>query len=185
MTRARGRSADMARRVTATSTLRPRRSRSGLPATPQAKIVPPDPPRAYVARPALDNRLDEVFGRRMTVVVAGPGFGKSTLVAAWARRNGAAWYSTDSADSSLILFARGLESALAARGGGGCSGGGGARFQGHELGTRSPRTRLGRRPPAIPAPQPLAYSSAVRDSNSNPTTGSSPTTQASWPGSMT
>jgi uncharacterized protein (DUF2236 family) len=31
----------------------------------------------------------------------------------------------------------------------------------------------------------LAYSSAVRDSNSNPTTRSSPTTQASWPGSMT
>ena len=35
------------------------------------------------------------------------------------------------------------------------------------------------------ARQPLAYSSAVRESNSNPTTGSSPTTQASCPGSIT
>ena len=33
--------------------------------------------------------------------------------------------------------------------------------------------------------QPLAYSSAARDSNSNPTKPSSPTTQASWPGSIT
>src|SRR3954453_24263326 len=33
--------------------------------------------------------------------------------------------------------------------------------------------------------QPLAYSSAARDSNSNPTNRSSPTTHASWPGSMT
>jgi predicted MFS family arabinose efflux permease len=32
--------------------------------------------------------------------------------------------------------------------------------------------------------QPLAYSSAERDSNSNATKGSSPTTQASWPGSI-
>jgi hypothetical protein len=31
----------------------------------------------------------------------------------------------------------------------------------------------------------FANSSAVRDSNSNPTTGSPPTTHASWPGSMT
>jgi hypothetical protein len=35
------------------------------------------------------------------------------------------------------------------------------------------------------SPQPFAYSSAARDSNSNPTNRSSPTTQASWPGSMT
>src|SRR5215207_5030347 len=33
--------------------------------------------------------------------------------------------------------------------------------------------------------QPLAYSSAARCSNSNPTNRSSPTTHASWPGSMT
>src|SRR5437764_13459643 len=34
-------------------------------------------------------------------------------------------------------------------------------------------------------PQPRAYSSAVRDSNSYPTKPSAPATQASWPGSMT
>src|SRR3954454_3155865 len=33
--------------------------------------------------------------------------------------------------------------------------------------------------------QPFAYSSAERDSNSKPTNRSSPTTHASWPGSMT
>ena len=35
------------------------------------------------------------------------------------------------------------------------------------------------------AVQPLAYSSAARCSNSNPTKRSSPTTHASWPGSIT
>ena len=41
--------------------------------------------------------------------------------------------------------------------------------------------------PAVEAPssQPFAYSSAVRESNSNPTTASSPTTHASCPGSIT
>ena len=39
--------------------------------------------------------------------------------------------------------------------------------------------------PAGRSRQPFAYSSAERDSNSNPTNGSSPTTHASWPGSMT
>jgi hypothetical protein len=33
----------------------------------------------------LEERLDEVFGKRLTLVVAGAGFGKSTLLAQWAR----------------------------------------------------------------------------------------------------
>ena len=44
------------------------------------------------------------------------------------------------------------------------------------------RLRTGYRREAV---QPFAYSSAARDSNSNPTNRSFPTTQASWPGSMT
>ena len=40
-------------------------------------------------------------------------------------------------------------------------------------------------PHRAPRAQARAYSSAARASNSNPTKASSPTTSASWPGSMT
>ena len=36
-------------------------------------------------RPRLEDRLDEAFGRRLTLVVADAGFGKSTLVTEWTR----------------------------------------------------------------------------------------------------
>jgi hypothetical protein len=35
-------------------------------------------------RPALQARLDEAFGKRLTLVIAGAGFGKSTLLGQWA-----------------------------------------------------------------------------------------------------
>src|SRR6266511_4890306 len=98
----------MGRRVAGKSTLRQRRSGSRVPSgprTPDAKIFPPELPPACVARPALENGLDEVFDHRVAVVVAGAGFGKSTLVAQWARRNRVAWYSVDSADCSLAVDA--------------------------------------------------------------------------------
>ena len=110
----------MARRATGTPALRQRATgRRAISATtlatPSAKLHPPEPPGTYVARVALEDRLDEALARRVTTIVAGPGFGKSTLVAAWAARVGAAWYTADPSDRSLTTFARGLDRALRAR----------------------------------------------------------------------
>jgi DNA-binding SARP family transcriptional activator len=107
----------MARRATGTPALRQgTKARRMISATtlgtPRAKLEPPGPPGTYVARLALEERLDEALARRVTSVVAGPGFGKSTLVAAWAGRVGAAWYTADPSDRSLTTFARGLDQAL-------------------------------------------------------------------------
>jgi ATP/maltotriose-dependent transcriptional regulator MalT len=36
-----------------------------------------------IERPRLEARLDDAFGKRLTLVVGGAGFGKSTLLGAW------------------------------------------------------------------------------------------------------
>jgi ATP/maltotriose-dependent transcriptional regulator MalT/DNA-binding SARP family transcriptional activator len=82
---------------------------------PTAKLRPPALPTSYVPRPSLLARLDDALERRLTAVVAGPGFGKSTVVAAWAEAHDAAWYTVDSADVSLGVFARGLVASLKLR----------------------------------------------------------------------
>ena len=50
--------------------------------------------------------------RRLTVVVAGPGFGKSTLLGGWAARVTSAWYTAGPADTRALRFAQGLAEAL-------------------------------------------------------------------------
>jgi DNA-binding SARP family transcriptional activator len=42
------------------------------------------PIEAVISRPRLEGRLDELLGRRLATIVAGAGYGKSTLIAAWA-----------------------------------------------------------------------------------------------------
>jgi DNA-binding SARP family transcriptional activator len=109
-------------------------------ATPAGKVLPPALPAAWVDRPRLLARLEEARGRRLTVVVAGAGFGKSSLLAAWVRGGSAglanqartrapaggtepsasptvggvrsAWYSLQREDRSLPTFLRGLVDAL-------------------------------------------------------------------------
>jgi ATP/maltotriose-dependent transcriptional regulator MalT len=84
-------------------------------ATPAGKVLPPALPAAWVDRPRLRSRLDEARGRRLTVVVAGAGFGKSSLLAAWlahSRSPRSAWYSLRREDQSLPTFLRGLVDAL-------------------------------------------------------------------------
>src|SRR6266540_320179 len=96
--------------------------------TSVGKVLPPALPAAWVDRPRLLSRLEEARSRRLTVVVAGPGFGKSSLLAAWVRggRGGeaeasvspsvsgvrSAWYSLQHEDRSLPTFLRGLVDAL-------------------------------------------------------------------------
>jgi DNA-binding SARP family transcriptional activator/tetratricopeptide (TPR) repeat protein len=83
--------------------------------TPKIKLQPPRRPEAYVWRPRLERLIDSATERRLTIVVAGPGYGKSTLVASRAVEHGWVWYSADSGDASIHTFARGLRDAVAAQ----------------------------------------------------------------------
>ncbi len=59
-----------------------------------------------VPRPHLYERLDEVLTRKLTLVSAPTGFGKSTLVTSWLseREQPAAWLSLDSSDNDPVRF---------------------------------------------------------------------------------
>ncbi len=83
--------------------------------TPTAKIMPGQLPAVLVDRPELRARLDELTGRRLTTVVAGAGFGKSTLLAAWAVAARPAWYAVHPEDAALATFLPGLLDALRLR----------------------------------------------------------------------
>ena len=82
------------------------------------KLHPPAVPPQTVVRERLLERLDEP--RRLTVVAAPAGFGKSTLLASWAQRRQAAWLTLDERDDdatvlwSHIVAALGLDLAVAA-----------------------------------------------------------------------
>ena len=79
------------------------------------KLTPPRVPSWYVPRPALERRLDEAAAYRLTSVVAGAGYGKSTHVAVKAVEHGWAWYTVDAADRAPTVLARGLTSALSVK----------------------------------------------------------------------
>jgi LuxR family transcriptional regulator, maltose regulon positive regulatory protein len=48
-----------------------------------------------IARPRLERRLDGALARRLTCVIAGPGFGKTTLLTRWAASTTSAWHGMD------------------------------------------------------------------------------------------
>jgi ATP/maltotriose-dependent transcriptional regulator MalT len=83
--------------------------------TPIAKIVPPGRPPGLVARPLLAERISTVLGRRLTVLVAEAGFGKSTLLTTWWEAVPCAWYTVDQSDRDMQLLARQLSDALRLR----------------------------------------------------------------------
>ena len=83
--------------------------------TPSVKILPPPRFGPLVARPALERRLADSLARRLTVVVAGAGFGKTTLLSSWAATTRSAWYTLDATDRSLPVLVRGLADALRLR----------------------------------------------------------------------
>jgi LuxR family maltose regulon positive regulatory protein len=63
----------------------------------------------FVARPRLIERLDRGTERKLTLVAAPAGFGKTTLLAEWlaatpARERAAAWVSLDHSDNDPTLF---------------------------------------------------------------------------------
>jgi LuxR family maltose regulon positive regulatory protein len=77
--------------------------------------IPPMRPDA-VPRPRLIGRLDEGLraGRKLTLVSAPPGFGKTTLVSQWVSAGGreVAWLSLDEGDNDPALFLTYLIAAL-------------------------------------------------------------------------
>lgn len=83
-----------------------------------SKIHPPRLSGALVARPRLLDRLDEGLSRRLTLIVAPAGFGKTTLARQWIAALGdgvgeegapsvpAAWVSLDADDNDPVRFWR-------------------------------------------------------------------------------
>jgi LuxR family transcriptional regulator, maltose regulon positive regulatory protein len=82
------------------------------------KLFVPPSPDTLVARPRLNIRLQRSLQRPLTVVVAPPGFGKTTVVAAWVAdllASGSAqvaWLALDEADSDPARFWSGVAAAL-------------------------------------------------------------------------
>ena len=90
-------------------------ARSRTPTTSAIRLRPPVAPAPLLRRERLLEDLAEALSRRLTTVVAGAGFGKSTLLSDWASEINCAWYTASSDDASLAGFARGLADALRLR----------------------------------------------------------------------
>lgn len=84
-------------------------------ATPGRPRSRPRLPDVWVDRPYLMGLLAGVTSRRVTTLVAGAGFGKTALLAAWAERTDPVWYPLAREDAALPVLARGLYDALRIR----------------------------------------------------------------------
>jgi ATP/maltotriose-dependent transcriptional regulator MalT/DNA-binding SARP family transcriptional activator len=80
-----------------------------------AKLLPPADPMGTLARPTLEERLLEGTDRRLTIVVGGAGFGKSTLAARIAATRPTAWYTLDTSDRTIGGLAAGVAASLRVR----------------------------------------------------------------------
>ncbi len=70
------------------------------------KLMPPRLHTGLLPRPALFDRLDQALKKKLTLVIAPTGFGKSTLVGSWiaARTAQAAWVTLDENDNDPVRF---------------------------------------------------------------------------------
>jgi LuxR family maltose regulon positive regulatory protein len=82
------------------------------------RTVPPAVPEVFVGRTRLTSLLDRAVKRPVTLVSAGPGYGKTLTLAHWARRTTerVAWLSIDPADDRVPGFWSALIAALRACG---------------------------------------------------------------------
>lgn len=83
------------------------KGREGIPIL-GAKLLPPEPGPFHLARPRLHERLMAGLEGRATIVIAGPGYGKTSLVARFVQDLDAdsVWYSLDIADRDPWMFFR-------------------------------------------------------------------------------
>ena len=74
----------------------------------------PGPRPGLVPRPRLAERLDEGLAQGLVLVCAPAGYGKTVLLAEWARGGGhpAAWLSLDAGDNDPARFWRHVVAAL-------------------------------------------------------------------------
>ena len=72
----------------------------------RTKLFAPTPGPVVIRRERLNRRLDEAMDRRLALVSAPAGFGKTTAVARWLdeRSRSAAWFSVEEADQDPIRF---------------------------------------------------------------------------------
>ena len=65
------------------------------------KLHPPGPRPDFLPRPRLAERLDEALSRGLVLVCAPAGYGKTSLLASWARHSQqpVAWLSLDASDN--------------------------------------------------------------------------------------
>src|SRR5260221_9183355 len=90
------------------------RSAAGQPLLLSSKLAPPRLPHALVERERLLVALDGALLTPLTLLAAPAGFGKTTLLSVWARRQPAqvAWLSLDELDNSPTRFWVSLIAAL-------------------------------------------------------------------------
>lgn len=86
-----------------------------MASTTSAKVTAPRLPRTHVHRARLARILSGVEDHRLTVVVAGPGCGKSSALAAWAAGHRTAWYDLGVDDVEPGTLARGIVDAVRLR----------------------------------------------------------------------
>jgi LuxR family maltose regulon positive regulatory protein len=83
----------------------------------QTKLIIPPDPTASVSRPRLIDQLNLGVqqGHRLLLVTAPPGYGKTTLLSAWANAGGArfGWLSLDEGDNDATQFWLDLANAIA------------------------------------------------------------------------
>ncbi len=79
------------------------------------KVLVPRVATGLADRARLAQRLPRAFERRLTVLAAGAGLGKTTLVASWAEAEDAAWYTLDEADRDPLVLAAGVLEAVRLR----------------------------------------------------------------------
>lgn len=81
------------------------------------RFTPPRTPESLLSRERLLQRLDGAVSRRLTLLRAPAGFGKTTLLAQWYRHrlrqgDALAWLSLEEDDNAPLLFMRYLQEAL-------------------------------------------------------------------------
>jgi LuxR family maltose regulon positive regulatory protein len=79
-----------------------------------AKLLPPSSGPLHLRRERLHDRLRRALEGRATAIVAGPGYGKTALVARFLQESGSdtVWYSLDAEDRSPAIFFRYLTQGL-------------------------------------------------------------------------
>src|SRR6516165_2057614 len=80
----------------------------------RAKLRPPACPEHYLRRDRLLELLDEVVNEPLTLVVAPPGAGKTSLLAGWTAESAipTAWLTLDDADRDVSELWSGVIAAL-------------------------------------------------------------------------